>query len=207
MSKIKAYFTNYFKKSSRFKIITDFIFYLFIVLMIIPGTRRPLSELIIKATMIRPKVKSENIEALDFEDNNNIIQDLKGNIHNIGDFKGNVILINFWATWCPPCRAEMPAFQKLYNDYSDKMIFLFITDDPVEKVEKFMTEFKYQIPIYFQRSVPTQIFNIHSYPTTFVINKKGGIVVNKKGAANWNSKDFREKLNSMIKDKLLFLDK
>ena len=202
MGKIKAYIINYFQKSSWFKIITDSLFYLFIILMIIPGTRKPLSEMIIRATMIRPNVKSENITGMvRNEDNNIIIQDLKGNTYKIGDFKGNVILINFWASWCPPCRAEMPAFQKLYNDYGNKMSFLFIADDLEDKVLKYLSEFNYQLPVYFMKSASSQNFSIGSFPTTFVINKKGEIVVNKKGAANWNSKDFRKKLDGMVNDR------
>ena len=199
MIKLKAYLTNYFKKSSRFKIITDFLFYLLIVLMIIPGTRKSLSEIFIRMTMFRPKVKTESLtEVLSSSDNNVVIQDNNGKNYLIGDFKGEVILINFWATWCPPCRAEMPSFQKLYNDYGKKMRFLFIADDNREKVQKFMTEFNYQLPVYFLGSAVTQTFNIRSIPTTFLINKKGEILVTKKGAANWNSKDFRDNLDLLI---------
>jgi thiol-disulfide isomerase/thioredoxin len=201
MEKIKTYFTNYFKKSSWFKIITDFLFYLLIILMIIPGTRRPLSELIIRVTMMKPKVKTENItEVIGIEDNKMIIQDLKGNNYKIEDFRGNVILINFWATWCPPCRAEMPTFQMLYNDYKENVSFLFIADDNIEKIRNFMSEFNYELPVYFLRSAPSQNFKIHSIPTTYLINKTGEILVNKKGAANWNSKDFRNKLDMLIRD-------
>ena len=201
MEKIKTYFTKYFKKSSWFKILTDFLFYLFILMLIIPGTRRPLSEMIIRIIMSRPKVITENItEVISSDDNNVVIQDVNGNNYKIGDFKGNVILINFWATWCPPCRAEMPSFQKLYNDYSEKMTFLFVADDNREKVQKFIAEFNYQLPVYFLRSSVTQTFSIHSIPTTFLLNKKGEILVNKKGAANWNSQDFRDNLDLLIGD-------
>ncbi len=201
MNRLKTIITNYLKKSSWFKILTDFLFYLFIILMIIPGTRRALSELIIRASLMRPIVKSENIkEFINPEDEKMIFQDFQRNNYKLEDFKGKIILINFWASWCPPCRAEMPVFQKLYDDYREKVSFIFVTDDQPDKVVKYMSEFNYHLPVYFLRSVPTQTFNIHSLPTTFVINRKGEIQVNKKGAANWNSKEFRERLDFMIKD-------
>lgn len=202
MEKPKRYITNYIRKNSWFKILSDFLFYLFILLMIIPGTRRPLTELIIRTTMIRPKVETENIiEVIGAEDNKLVIEDLGGKTFNIGDFKGNVILINFWATWCPPCRAEMPSFQMLYNDYSDKISFLFIADDNLDKIRNFMSEFNYKLPVYILRSPPTQTFSIHSIPTSFLINKKGEVLVHKKGAANWNSKNFRDHLDILIGEK------
>ena len=201
MERVKIYLTDYFRKSSWFKIITDFLFYLLILLMIIPGTRKPLSAMLIRMTMFRPKVQTENItEVISNDDNNMVIRDSNGKNYFIGDFKGKVILINFWATWCPPCRAEMPSFQKLYTDYGNKMSFLFIADDDREKVQKYMTEFNYQLPVYFRESSVTQTFNIRSIPTTLLIDKEGKILVNKKGAANWNSQNFRDKLDILIND-------
>ncbi len=76
---------------------------------------------------------------------------LKGlNSDNI-DFntlKDKVVFVNFWATWCPPCIAEMPEIQKLYNDYKNKVVFLFVTNDNWKKVNKFYTENNYNLPTY-----------------------------------------------------------
>ena len=59
---------------------------------------------------------------------------------NFRDTDGKVFFINFWATWCPPCIAEMPSLQALYNDYNDKIVFLFVTSDEFEIVEKFKSK-------------------------------------------------------------------
>ncbi len=199
MNKIKSYFLNYLKKSSKFKIISDILFYLFIILLLIPSSRKQLSESIIRATLLKPKFIAENnYQSLQNEDKYIIIEDLNRSTYKIGDFQGQVIVINFWATWCPPCRAEMPAFQKLYNKYGQRMTFLFITDDDPGKVQRYLSEFNFKLPVYYFKSEPTQRFSITSIPTTFVVNKKGEIVINKKGAANWNSTAFKAKLDGLI---------
>jgi thiol-disulfide isomerase/thioredoxin len=201
MKKLNSYFKSYFKKSSWFKIITDILFYLFIFLMIIPPTRRSLSEIFIKATMTSPGIKTESpVQFLDNEDYRQKITDLNGIPYLISDFQGKVILINFWATWCPPCRAEMSSFQKLYNEYRKEIVFLFIAQDEKEKIQKYFLENNYFLPVYFLQSTSSQNFAINSIPTTMVINRQGGIAVYKKGAADWNSAAFKEKLDILIKE-------
>tara|TARA_R110002050_G_scaffold286121_2_gene436383 strand:- start:183916 stop:184368 length:453 start_codon:yes stop_codon:yes gene_type:complete len=58
--------------------------------------------------------------------------------HNFNEYNDKVVVLNFWATWCPPCVAEMPSFQKLYNDYGDRVTFLFLATDEEEKVASFL---------------------------------------------------------------------
>jgi len=123
---------------------------------------------------------------------------LKGQQVNFKDFKDQVILINYWATWCPPCIAEMPSFQKLYDDYKDKMVFLFVANDEMNRVEKFIENKKYHIPVYFQISQGPSEMQSNSIPTTYIINKEGEIVVNKTGAADWNSGKVRDMLDALI---------
>jgi len=85
----------------------------------------------------------------------------------------------------------MPSFQKLYNDYGDKISFLFIADDNMDRIRNFMSEYNYKLPVYFLRSTPTQTFSIHSIPTSILINKKGEILVHKKGRLTGIQKNFR----------------
>jgi len=125
----------------------------------------------------------------------------KGETIDFNSKKGNVIVINFWATWCPPCVAEMPNFQDLYVDYKDKVTFLFVALDDKDKVSKFITKKGYTFPVYYDvtRKKPTQ-FNTSSIPITYVMDKEGNIVVEKTGAANWNSTSFRSVLDTMLNE-------
>lgn len=116
------------------------------------------------------------------------------------DLKGKVILVNFWATWCPPCIAEKPSFQKLYEDYKDKVVFLFVTSESEEKVKAFKQKHGYTLPIYYPVSAPPEAMQSNSIPASFVIDRKGTIVVKKFRAADWNSSSFRTILDGLLGD-------
>jgi thiol-disulfide isomerase/thioredoxin len=118
---------------------------------------------------------------------------------NLKSFKDKVVVVNFWATWCPPCIAEMPSFEKLYSNYKKDVVFLFVANDDKDKVEKFMEKNKYEIPVYFMTSENPSELESNSLPTTYIINKNGEIVVEKVGAADWNSGKIHEILDAALK--------
>jgi len=118
---------------------------------------------------------------------------------NFKEFEGKVIFVNFWATWCPPCRAEMPMIQNLYNDYKEKVAFVFVTDESWEKVEKYYTKNNYNLPTYNSLSSPPKKFTeTNSIPASYLIDRNGKVVISKVGAANWNSKKVRNLLDELI---------
>ena len=127
---------------------------------------------------------------------------LKGlNTHNIdfNETKGKVVFINFWATWCPPCIAEMPSVQSLYDDYKDKVTFIFVSNEDWSTIDNFYKLKGYNLPTYNKLSnIPEQLKS-KSIPATFIIDKKGNIVTDKKGPADWNSTKVRELLDELIK--------
>lgn len=125
---------------------------------------------------------------------------LDGNRVNLQSHKGEVILINVWATWCPPCVAELPRFVELYADYKDKVTFVFVANDEKEKVEAFLKKKGYNLPVYYQASVAPMEMQSGSIPVTYVIDKKGKIVIDKTGAANWNSDYIRDLLDKLVKE-------
>lgn len=125
--------------------------------------------------------------------------DVKGNEIDFNSFRDQVIVINFWATWCPPCVAEMPAFEKLYQDYKENVVFLFVANDDPKRVEKFISKKGYSHPVYYQLTKAPKDLSSNSLPTTYIINKQGEIVVNKVGAADWNSSKVRALLDNLIK--------
>ncbi len=201
MEKIKNWFSSYFKKNSKIKIFGDVLFYILIILMIIPSTRRELSAVLIRATLRKPHVTTErSIKGLTSVDYQLNFEDLKGKDYILGDFKNKVVLLNFWATWCPPCRAELPALQDLYNDYGSKINFILVSSEEPGKLNQFLHESGYDIPVYIQQSPLPPSFPVQSIPTTFIISKTGAIVVDKNGAANWNSDAFRHQLDELINE-------
>tara|TARA_R110002051_G_scaffold139976_1_gene212771 strand:- start:11123 stop:11683 length:561 start_codon:yes stop_codon:yes gene_type:complete len=111
-----------------------------------------------------------------------------------------VVLVNFWATWCPSCVAEMPSMQKLYNDYKGKVVFMFVTSDDREKVTAFMRKQGYDFPVFYRLSQAPKMLRSKVVPTTYIINKNGRIVVAETGAADWNSNQTRDLLDSLLQE-------
>ncbi|MGW9685704.1 TlpA family protein disulfide reductase [Flagellimonas sp. 2504JD1-5] len=129
------------------------------------------------------------------------LADLEGNQINLESNKGQVILVNLWATWCPPCVAELPSIEKLYQDYGKKVKFVLVTSESHEKVMKFLQKKNYDLPVYLERSqIPYELMS-GSIPATYIINKSGKIVVDEKGAANWNSESIRVLLDQLLLEK------
>ncbi len=112
--------------------------------------------------------------------------------------KGEVVLVNFWATWCPPCIAELPSLVELHEDYGNKMVFAFVASDEREKVATFLERKEYHLPVYFEASQTPNELVSKSIPATYIISKTGKIVVDEKGAANWNSESTRALLDSLL---------
>ena len=126
----------------------------------------------------------------------------EGNIFNFETQKGEVVLINFWATWCPPCVAEMPSLQSLYNDFGDRVTFMFVAKDDPQRVTKFIAKKEYQLPVYYSKTKEPDILTSKSLPTTYIIDKEGKIIVAEIGSADWNSPKIRTLLKRLLKERL-----
>jgi thiol-disulfide isomerase/thioredoxin len=119
--------------------------------------------------------------------------DNQGKVVDLESLKGKVIFLNFWATWCPPCQAEMPAINKLYNRFKNdpNVVFIMVdADSNLPKAQKFLDKKKYSFPVYQVASnIPEQLYK-GSLPTTIVFDEKGRISFNEEGAANYANKKF-----------------
>lgn len=126
----------------------------------------------------------------------------EGHVIELGDLKGNVVFINFWATWCPPCIAEMPSIQKLYDGLkgNDKVKFLMVdVDNQAAKSKKFMDKKKYDLPVYTPAGPIPPSFMAGAIPTTVVLDKYGKVVFKHEGTADYSNAefaDFMKKLSS-----------
>lgn len=126
------------------------------------------------------------------------LQDLDGLRYSFTETQGKVVLLNFWATWCPPCIAEMPSMQELYNDYGDQIVFIFVSQEPKEKIQGFLEKHNYTFPVYQAISAPPTAFSHKSIPQTYLVDKAGNIVIDKNGAADWNSKSVRQTITELL---------
>jgi thiol-disulfide isomerase/thioredoxin len=126
------------------------------------------------------------------------LKGLNAEDYNFEEARGKVVFVNYWATWCPPCRAEMPDIQALYVDYKDKVEFVFITNEKAITVTEFLDKYDYTLPSYNQLNNGPSQFKVSSIPTTYLLNKRGEIVVYKVGPADWDGKKVRTLLDSLL---------
>lgn len=111
----------------------------------------------------------------------------------LADFKGTVLFVNVWASWCPPCVAEMPTIETLYNKVSDNknIKFLLISVDENQKDAKdFMEGKDFPMPYYFPTLGMPKVFQSSYIPSTYVVSKKGQIIYNHGGIADYSSDGF-----------------
>jgi thiol-disulfide isomerase/thioredoxin len=129
------------------------------------------------------------------------IKDLGGKTIDMNDFKGKVVFINLWATWCGPCRVEMPSIQELYNHVDrEKVTFIMLsldTDENQPKVVKYIADKGFSFPVYQPASQLPRQLQVSSIPTTVVIGKDGKIKMKKVGTANYATEDFQHFLEEL----------
>jgi len=125
------------------------------------------------AAMARLEAQDKEVAAADFT-----LTDLQGNRWHLKDLQGKVVVVNFWATWCPPCRKEMPDLQTLYDRFkAEGLVILAISDEDLGKVKPFVTARNVGYPILLDpgRKV-NELFHIESIPKTLVYDRTGKLV-------------------------------
>ncbi len=180
----------------------NLVFVAFIAIVLVPNPiGKEIKVLVskLRVMVLNPAVESadkqQQLSNYDYEWK---LVDLEGKQVQLSDYKGKVILLNYWATWCPPCIAEMPSLQKLYNDYQGKMVFIFLTSDDKSKVNTFMDKKKFTLPVFYQASNAPSKLATNSLPTTFLIDQNGKILMEEIGASDWNGESMRSILDKLL---------
>jgi thiol-disulfide isomerase/thioredoxin len=183
------------------------IFIVFILAMLLnPALKATVIQGLMKIGLFQPDMPevsgNEKItSSLLPEDKEILLRNVDGNILDLSAQKGKVIFINFWATWCPPCIAEMPSINKLYQKFKDDKNVLFImvdVDNNPDKSNTFMKKKGFALPVYTQVSdIPTKYFS-GTLPTTVILDKSGNIAFHHDGVADYSNSevaDFIKKLS------------
>lgn len=199
VEKIKQRIITYFKKESKWNILFNFLTLILIILLLIPSTRQEILPRILRLTLFSPNViESNEQDQLNGKDFAYQFKDSLGEMQKLSEWKGEVILVNIWATWCAPCVAEMPSLQDLYNDYKGKVKFVFLTNEGSEVTTPFMKKRGFDLPVsQIVYRLPEKM-QTGSIPATFLITKSGKIAIRKVGTAKWNSSAVRETLDQLI---------
>lgn len=127
---------------------------------------------------------------------------LGGGTVRLADLSGRVVLLNFWATWCPPCRAEMPSMERLYQTYRDRGLIIVAIDyrERPTQVSPFVTELGLTFPVAFDRdgTVTDTRYPTGGLPTTYLIDRRGRAVARKIGFADWDSGSARALVEALL---------
>lgn len=116
------------------------------------------------------------------------VYDMDGEAVTLYESFGKPLVVNFWATWCPPCKAEMPHFDSLYGEYGDRVDFMMIdmTDgqrDTVESVKQFISDNGYSFPVYCDSDMSAAMaYGVRSIPMTLFFDSEGNLIEYKVGA-------------------------
>lgn len=106
------------------------------------------------------------------------VQNINGRSINLQSFKGKKVFVNLWASWCPPCRREIPSIEKLSQSVdTGKVVFIMLSlDDNFDKAKKFIQNQKLKLPVYYPAESLPELFNVQGIPVTFIFNENGELI-------------------------------
>lgn len=129
------------------------------------------------------------------------LKDMNDKAVSLSPLKGNVVLISFWATWCPPCRDEMPSLNRLYREFRNRglAIVAVSTDRSASPVKDFLGKTPVDFPVLMDSdSKVARQFKVFSLPTTFLLDRNGVIVQKYLGEEEWDSAKIRDKITTLL---------
>ena len=129
------------------------------------------------------------------------LEDLKGKPHSLSDYKGKVVLVNFWATWCEPCRAEMPSIDRLRNSLKGKPFEVLAVNmaEPLSRIEKFSEAMPLGFPLLRDRDGSvSKTWKAKLLPASYLIGRDGRIHYVAYGELDWSSPPVRARVNELL---------
>lgn len=175
------------------------ILVVFAILLFSPNAKSWLLQQLIKTGLFNTEIKKDARENL-ASDADFAYIDSAGTVNSTKALRGKVIFINFWASWCPPCRAEMSSLNDLYLKLRNEkdIVFLFIDEDEdKQKGINYIRKNNFAIPFYSDKGdVPNGVFG-GSLPTTVVINRDGKVVLKHEGMGGYNTDNFIRQLKGL----------
>lgn len=184
---------NFLKKNWLTLLLTAFL----LSILLIPSFK----EFVQRQILMKPSLeKVENEVTFSPEELNLQLKGVNVPDANLADFKDKLIFLNFWGTWCPPCRTEWPTIEKLYQLKKDKLEFALIAmQDQEEDVKKFLKENNYTAPVYIAESPLDPKILPSAFPTTYLIGKDGRILKKEDSSMDWSKDSVLEFIDQVTK--------
>jgi thiol-disulfide isomerase/thioredoxin len=174
--------------------VVAFLYFTGLLPVIIGG----LQSVLLSTGLIKPKIEIPDLTSQEFDYSGQFL-DFERNRIQLSDYRGKTLFINLWASWCGPCRAEMPHISELYKSVKDQpdLAFLLIgLDNDIEKSRKFLDGKSWSFPTAHASYGLNESLQSQSIPTTLVVNPEGKITFYQEGMSNFNTDEFREFLIS-----------
>ena len=130
-----------------------------------------------------------------------VLKDLNGKTHDLKQYRGKVVLINFWATWCPPCRAEMPSMQRLKAKMAGKPFVILAVDmgETEAEVKTYLQQIKTDFTVLMDKDGRAlKAWKVFAFPTSYVVDAQGKIRYGLYGGSEWDAADKVEKLTQLL---------
>lgn len=147
----------------------------------------------------RPKVQPQGV-TVGSQAPNFTLKDLQGKSLSLSDLRGKVVFLNFWASWCPPCRAEMPSMERLHEVMGGKglaIVAINVENDP-KAVRDFLQKNRHSFTVLLDGEAKAQnLYGVYRFPETFLIGKDGKVVQHYIGARDWSSVEFLKYVSSL----------
>jgi thiol-disulfide isomerase/thioredoxin len=194
---MKKLWQRYSRKKRWWTILLDFLFMGLLVAMLFPGTRKPVSAFLIRQTLFSPSEIDKVVYLSDDAWSMRLSSGLDEHIA-LKDLKGKPVFVNFWATWCPPCVAEMPSIQNLYEEYKNEVEFVLISSEGNDVINAFMSKHGYALPVYSLLTSVPSVFETSTIPSTYLIAPSGRLLIRKTGAAKWDARKMKRLIDELL---------
>ncbi|WP_336718093.1 TlpA disulfide reductase family protein [Chryseobacterium mucoviscidosis] len=173
-----------------------------ILLWVNPDAKAWVMRQMISTGLFNSKIE-EKTEESSLVPPNFSVKNENGEITETSQLRGKVVFINFWASWCPPCRAEFPSVQKFYDAYKTNQNLVFLTvnlDDEMILGKNYLQKEKFTIPFLVPNSsIPKELYN-GSLPTTVILDKTGKIRMHHSGMADYSKDSFYKEIETLLKE-------
>lgn len=150
-----------------------------------------------KSSLNQPKTVAVKNEKSTATMPNFLMQDVNGKKVNLLDLKGKKVFVNLWATWCGPCRREMPSIESLYKKVNGKAVFVMLSlDDDFGKAINYGKTSRLTLPLYYPATNLPQLFSVDGIPATFIFDEKGNLIKRLEGSMNYDTEEFLKLLTT-----------